>query len=129
MKTPAESRVENFELVFTQPLEYWTTFFRVMLLIAITFAMPIIVWQMLAFVAPASRDAKSAGRTPSSLGASLMFIAGCAFAFYIELPPALNFLLDGGDVASAFISVKSYVDFVTRLHARDRACVRDADSS
>jgi sec-independent protein translocase protein TatC len=115
MKTPAEDRVENFELVFTQPLEYWTTFFRVMLLIAITLAMPIIVWQILAFVSPGLTRREKRWAYPIVLGASGMFIAGCAFAFYVELPPALNFLLDGGDVASAFISVKSYVDFVTRL--------------
>jgi sec-independent protein translocase protein TatC len=45
-----------------------------------------------------------------------MFIAGCAFAYYVELPPALNFLLEGGGgIAEPFISVRKYVDFVTRL--------------
>jgi sec-independent protein translocase protein TatC len=102
-------------LIFTDPLEYWTTFFRVMLLIAITVAMPIIVWQLLAFVGPGLTRKEKRWAYPIVLGASLMFIAGAAFAYYIELPPALNFLLDGGDVASPFISVKKYVDFVTRL--------------
>jgi sec-independent protein translocase protein TatC len=115
MKTPAESRVEGFELVFTDPLEYWSTFFRVMLLIAITIAMPIIVWQILAFVGPGLTRNEKKWAYPIVLGASFMFVAGCAFAFYIELPPALNFLLDGGDVARALISVRKYVDFVTRL--------------
>jgi sec-independent protein translocase protein TatC len=115
MKGPGESRVENFSLIFTQPLEYWTTFFRVMLLLAITFAMPVIVWQVLAFVGPGLTRNEKKWAYPIVLGASFMFVAGCAFAFYIELPPALNFLLDGGDVAEPLISVKSYVDFVTRL--------------
>jgi sec-independent protein translocase protein TatC len=115
MKGPGESRVENFSLIFTQPLEYWTTFFRVMLLLAITFSMPVFVWQMLAFVTPGLTRNEKRWAYPIVLGASLMFVAGCAFAFYIELPPALNFLLDGGDVAEPLISVKSYVDFVTRL--------------
>ena len=78
------SRVENFELVFTQPLEYWTTFFRVMLLIAITLAMPIIVWQILAFVSPGLTRREKRWAYPIVLGASLMFIAGCAFAFYVD---------------------------------------------
>lgn len=115
MKVPAESRVENFELIFTQPLEYWTTFFRVMLLIAIAIAMPVFVWQLLAFVGPGLTRNEKKWAYPIVLGASAMFIAGCAFAYYIELPPALNFLLDGGDIASPFISVKEYVNFVTRL--------------
>jgi len=115
MKGPGESRVEDFQLIFTQPLEYWTTFFRVMLLLAVTFAMPVIVWQFLAFVGPGLTRNEKRWAYPIVLGASGMFVLGCAFAFYIELPPALNFLLNGGDVAQPLISVKSYVDFVTRL--------------
>jgi sec-independent protein translocase protein TatC len=116
MKVPAEDKVENFNLIFTEPLEYWTTFFRVMLLIAITVAMPVLVWQTLAFVGPGLTRKEKRWAYPIVLGASAMFVAGAAFAYYIELPPALNFLLEGGgDVASPFISVKKYVDFVTRL--------------
>jgi sec-independent protein translocase protein TatC len=115
MKGPGEGTVEDFQLIFTQPLEYWTTFFRVMLLIAITFAMPVIVWQFLAFVGPGLTRNEKKWAYPIVLGASLMFVAGCAFAFYVELPPALSFLLDGRGVADPYISVKSYVDFVTRL--------------
>ncbi len=115
MKVPGEDKVENFNLIFTEPLEYWTTFFRVMLLIAITIAMPIIIWQAFAFISPGLTRKERKWAYFVVLGASGMFIAGAAFAYYIELPPALNFLLDGGGVASPFISVKKYVDFVTRL--------------
>jgi sec-independent protein translocase protein TatC len=116
LKVPAESRVENFELVFTQPLEYWTTFFRVMLLLAICFSMPVFVWQALSYIGPGLTRNEKRWAYPIVLGASLMFVAGCAFAYYVELPPALNFLLDAPeDVATPFISVRSYVDFATRL--------------
>ncbi|MPZ48386.1 MAG: twin-arginine translocase subunit TatC [Dehalococcoidia bacterium] len=116
LKAPAENRVENFELVFTQPLEYWTTFFQVMLLLAVTFAMPVFVWQALAFVGPGLTKNEKRWAFPIVLGASFMFVAGCAFAYYIEMPPALNFLLDApDDIASPFITVKSYVSFATRL--------------
>jgi sec-independent protein translocase protein TatC len=116
LKAPAESRVENFELVFTQPLEYWTTFFRVMLLVAFALAMPVIVWQVLAYIAPGLTRNEKRWAYSTVIGASLLFVVGCAFAYYIELPPALNFLLDApDDIARPFISVKSYVDFATRL--------------
>jgi sec-independent protein translocase protein TatC len=116
LREPAESRVENFELIFTQPLEYWTTFFRVMLLLAITFAMPVFVYQLLAFVGPGLTKNEKRWAYPIIAGASFMFVAGCAFAYYIEMPPALNFLLDApDDIAKPFITVKSYVDFATRL--------------
>jgi sec-independent protein translocase protein TatC len=116
LKEPAESRVENFQLVFTQPLEYWTTFFRVSLLVGITLAMPVFLWQTIAFVGPGLTKNEKRWAYPIVIAASLMFVAGCAFARYVEMPPAMNFLLDApGDIATPFISVKAYVDFATRL--------------
>lgn len=115
MKMPAEGRIEDFDLVFIQPLEYWQTFFRVMLMVAITLAMPVIIWQFLSFVGPGLTRNEKKWAYPIVAGASLLFVVGCAFAYYLELPPALNFLLDGRGVAVPMISVRSYVDFVTRL--------------
>ena len=115
MKGPGEKRIGSFGLVFTDPLEYWSTYFRVMMLIAVALAMPIIIWQIIAFVGPGLTRNEKKWVYPIVLGASLMFAAGCAFAFYVELPPALNFLLDGGSVATPMISVQKYIDFVTKM--------------
>lgn len=115
MAAPAEGRVEDFELIFTEPLELWTTIFRVILLIAITVAMPVILWQAMAFVGPGLTRNEKKWAFPLVIGASLMFVAGCAFAYYVELPPALNFLYSGGDIATANIKVSSHVNFVTRI--------------
>ena len=116
MKVPAEGRVENFELIFTKPLEYVTAYFRVSLLLGITLAMPVFLWQGLAFVGPGLTKNEKRWAYPIILGASAMFVAGCAFAYYVEMPPALSFLLNfGGDVATPLISVQEYINFVTRL--------------
>ncbi len=116
LKKPAENRIENFQLIFTQPLEYWTTFFRVSLLLGLTLAMPVILWQVLAYVGPGLTRGEKRWAYPIVFFASLSFVGGCAFAYYIEMPPALNFLLSSpGDIAQPLITVKSYVDFATRL--------------
>jgi sec-independent protein translocase protein TatC len=115
MTKPAEHVVENFELIFTEPLEYWSTYFRVMLLIAITVAMPVFLWQIMAFVGPGMTRNEKRWAYPIVIGASAMFVAGCAFAYYLELPPALNFLYDGHDIAAAQIKVSSHINFVTRV--------------
>jgi sec-independent protein translocase protein TatC len=115
LKRPAEGKVENFNLVFTQPLEYWSTFFGVALMVGLAMAMPVIVYQILAFVGPGLTRTEKRWVYPIVLGASIMFVLGGLFAYYIELPPALNFLLDGQGVAVPFISVKAYVSFVTRM--------------
>jgi sec-independent protein translocase protein TatC len=115
MVKPASHVVDDFHLIFTEPLEYWTTFFRVMMLIAVTVAMPVFVWQFMAFVSPGLTRNEKKWAYPIVISASLMFVAGCAFAYYVELPPALNFLYDGRDIATAQIKVSSHVNFVTRI--------------
>jgi sec-independent protein translocase protein TatC len=50
------------------------------------------------------------------MGAGLLFIAGCAFAYYIELPPALKFLLHPpSNIGEPTIRASKYYDFVTRM--------------
>src|SRR3990172_721099 len=85
LEQPAKDRVENFELVFTEPLEFWTSYFKVSLLLGFAIAMPVIVYQVLAFVAPGLTKAERRWLYPIVLGASVSFLAGCAFAYYIEL--------------------------------------------
>ncbi len=116
LKQPAESRVENFELFFFEPLEGWTTYFRVSLLLGIAIAMPVFVYQLLAFLGPGLTKGERRWLYPIVVGASLSFVGGAAFAYYIELPPALGFLLNPpADIGEPIISVRKYIDFVTRL--------------
>jgi len=116
LKEPAEGRVDNFETFFFEPLEGWTTYFRVSLLLGITLAMPVIVYQLLAFVGPGLTKEERRWFYPIVAGASLSFVGGVAFAYYVELPPALGFLLNPpGDIGEPIISVSKYFDFVTRL--------------
>jgi sec-independent protein translocase protein TatC len=116
LKQPAEDRKEGFVLVYTDPLEGWTSWFRVCLLLGIAIAMPMIIYQMMAFVSPGLTPNERRWVWPIVIGASLSFLAGCAFAYYVELPPAIGFLLNPpGEIGEPFISVGKYFDFVTRL--------------
>jgi sec-independent protein translocase protein TatC len=116
LRAPAEAEVEDFSVVFLDPLEGWTTYFRVTLLLGITIAMPVIVYQLLAFVGPGLTKDERRWLYPIVLGATIMFVAGCAFAYYIELPPALRFLLNPPEnIGEPTIRVSKYYDFVTRL--------------
>lgn len=116
LKKPAEGRVEGFELFFFEPLEGWAAYFKVSLLLGIAIAMPVFVYQLLAFVGPGLTKQERRWVYPIVVGASLAFIGGAAFAYYIELPPALGFLLNPpGDIGEPIIGVGKYIDFVTRL--------------
>lgn len=114
---PGRDRVENFQLIFTEPLEFWTAYFRVSLLLGFAISMPVLLYQIFAFVSPGLSKEERRWVIPIILGATASFLGGCAFAYYIELPPALNFLVGNtGDVEVApLIRVRSYIDFVTRL--------------
>jgi sec-independent protein translocase protein TatC len=115
LTAPARNSVEDVRIVFTDPLGYWGAYFRVALLSGVTMAMPVIVYETLAFVGPGLTREERRWIYPLVIGASASFVAGAAFAYYIELPPALRFLLNSGGGIEPFINVTSYIDFITRL--------------
>jgi sec-independent protein translocase protein TatC len=125
LKKPAEARVDNFKLQFIEPFELFVTYFRVSLLGGLILGMPMIVYQGLRFVSPGLNPNERRWLYATVLGTFVLFLGGVAFAYYIALPPALDFLLGfgGGDcsadnpdaIACPDLRVGSYVDFVTRL--------------
>lgn len=113
---PAKSEVEDFKLNQFTLLDYWSTYFRVSLLLAIAIAMPVLMYQILAFVGPGLTRQEKRWLYPIVIGCSAMFVAGMAFAYYVVLPPGLDFLLDPNtDDVQATIGVQTYIDTITRL--------------
>jgi sec-independent protein translocase protein TatC len=116
LKRPAEARIENFQLIFTQPFENFVTYFRVSLLGGVALAMPVIVYHALRFVTPGLKPNEKRWLYATAAGSALLFLSGVAFAYYVALPPALDFLLNFQQgLAQPMIRIGSYVDFVTRL--------------
>ena len=115
LTAPARDSVEDVTIIFTDPVGYWAAYFRVALLAGIAIAMPVLVYETLAFIGPGLTRAERRWIYPVALGASVAFVAGAAFAYYIELPPALRFLLNSSGGIEPFINVTSYIDFTTRL--------------
>jgi sec-independent protein translocase protein TatC len=113
---PGQDQVEGFKLHQFQLLDYWSTYFRVSLLLGIAIAMPVIMYEVLAFVAPGLTKQERRWLYPIVIGATFMFVLGMAFGYYLELPPALRFLLkpNTSDVEPT-IGVQTYIDTVTRL--------------
>ena len=112
---PATNAGQDVSIVFTDVLGYWGAYFRVAMLAAIAMAMPVLVYEVLAFVGPALTKQEKRWVFPIVIGATVMFVGGALFAYYLELPPALRFLLNSGDNIKPMINVTGYVDFVTRL--------------
>src|SRR3972149_6812576 len=82
LKEPARDRVPNFQTYFFDPLEGWTTYFRVSLLLGLTMAMPVLVYQLLAFVGPGLTKSERRWLYPIVLGASGAFVGGVGVGCY-----------------------------------------------
>jgi sec-independent protein translocase protein TatC len=116
LKQPAEERSQDFHLIFLEPFESFVTYFKIALMGAIVLAMPVIMYQILAFIAPGLRPNEKRWLYGTVAGSVGLFLAGVAFAYYIALPPALGFLLNfQDDIAEPQIRLGSYFDFVLRL--------------
>lgn len=90
------------------PTEPFLTTITLSLYAAILLALPVILYQVYAFVLPAFSPAERRVATPLLLLVPVLFIGGVVFCFYIVLPPAIDFLL-------AF----NADEFNTQLRARD----------
>jgi sec-independent protein translocase protein TatC len=112
---PARSEVEDFKLHQFQLLEYWSTYFRVALLLGIAVSMPVLMYEFLAFIAPGLTKEERRWLYPMVAGTSIMFLVGMAFAYYLVLPPALDFLLVDTEDVENTIGVQTYIDTVTRM--------------
>lgn len=109
---------EDFNLIYTKPFGYVGSYFRVGLLGGFTLAMPIVVYEALMYVSPALTREEKRWVFPTVVGAALSFLAGAAFAYYVVLPPSLNFLLTFGEgTAEPLLEIGPYIDFVTRMIA------------
>ena len=117
LKHPAEAGSQHVVFQAIEPGEKLSTYFRVALLGGVILAMPVIVYQVLQFVSPGLKPNEKRWLYGTVIGATLLFLAGVAFAYYIALPRGLGFLLDfgGADIAETNIRISSYIDFVTRL--------------
>jgi sec-independent protein translocase protein TatC len=77
--------------------EPFTATFKVAAYAALLLAMPLLLYQAYAFVLPAFSPQERDVAVPLLLGVPFLFAAGVAFAYFLVLPPAINFLQNFND--------------------------------
>jgi sec-independent protein translocase protein TatC len=92
-----------------------SVFMRVSLLSGFIFAFPIIFYQIMAFVMPGLTREERRVLLLFIPFATILFVGGVAFAYYVMMPNAIPFLVTviGGIETTPRIS--NYIDFVTNL--------------
>jgi sec-independent protein translocase protein TatC len=80
---------------------------------AIVLASPIIICQVWSFLKPALYPKESRTAVLLFFVTLLLFLSGAAFAYLVVFRLAVNFFLVSGEgIASPFISIEKYVDFL-----------------
>jgi sec-independent protein translocase protein TatC len=91
-------------------------FFKISFTAGASLAMPIIVYQIIAFVSPGLYPHERRALLLTLPGIMLLFITGAAFAFYMLMPAAVNFLQQFlGTVIRQEWTIDKYIGFVTRI--------------
>ncbi|HLM25651.1 MAG TPA: twin-arginine translocase subunit TatC [Thermoleophilaceae bacterium] len=81
---------------------------------AILIALPVILYELYAFVLPAFSPEERRVATPMLLLVPFLFVGGVAFCYFVVLPPAIKFLLNfNSDQFNTQVRAKDYYSFVT----------------
>ncbi|MGQ9813541.1 MAG: twin-arginine translocase subunit TatC [Candidatus Roseilinea sp.] len=104
------------KIVTIAPTETLTNTFVVSLTFGAALAMPAVIYQILAFVMPGLLPNEKRWVLIGVPTATLLFVIGALFAWFIMLPPAIGFLTTiNTDVFEVQLRADDYIPFVTGI--------------
>lgn len=113
LATAPKAKVQFIALT---PMEIFFTQMKIGLLAALIIAVPVITWQIWAFIRPGLKSDEAAILSALGPATTILFFAGCLFAFKIVVPTGVDFLstftLEG---VVAQYSLEAYTSFVLFL--------------
>lgn len=90
--------------------------FKLTLMTGICLSIPVLIYQIWAFVAPGLYDNEKHLARPLLVSATLLFYAGCAFAYFVVFPVIFAFFTSAAPVDVAVMTdISRYLDFVLTL--------------
>lgn len=116
IQAPIAPHLKGQKLVYTHPGEAFNIGLSLSFAVAIVLAIPVILYQIWAFLAPALYQHEKRIVIPVLLGATLLFIAGVCVSFFILLPFTLDFLLGfQTESLQPMITAGNYFSFATGM--------------
>jgi len=98
------------------PAEAFTTTLTLSGYFALVLSLPVVLYQLYAYILPAFSDVERRKITPLLFLAPLLFIAGVVFAYFVVLPPALHFLTNfNSDNFNNQLRAKEYYGFFATM--------------
>jgi len=117
MMVPVEAVLPpNSQMVAVEIQETFFTALKVAFFAGFIISLPVIFWQLWLFLAPGLYDHEKKLVVPFVFFATLMFLVGSSFAYYVVVPFGFEFLVNfGSTVVTILPSIGKYVGFFTKL--------------
>jgi len=106
------------KLKYTHPADPFSVLISASFTIGIVVALPVILYQVWAFLAPALYKHEKRIVLPVIFGAILLFIGGVALSFYIVLPMTIGWLMSiaaSTDALEPMITYRDYFSFAVNM--------------
>ena len=103
------------KLIYTNLTEAFITYLKLSLLMGVIFSIPVLIYQLWMFIAPGLLANERKIVFTVVFWATLLFIAGAAFSFFIVLPRILHFFMGfAGPQLTPLPKLSGYLPFVAR---------------
>jgi sec-independent protein translocase protein TatC len=113
---PVPADIMRRGLITLAPAEAFTTTLTVSAYFALLLSLPVILYQLYAYVLPAFSDAERRVMTPLMLLAPVLFIGGVVFAYFVVMPPAIDFLTNfNSDQFNNQLRARDYYTFFATM--------------
>lgn len=107
---------EGTSMIATEVASPFLTPFKLALITSIFVAMPVVFYQLWAFIAPGLYQHERKLVFPLLLTSTILFYLGAAFAYYVVLPLVFSFFITVAPEGVAVMTdISKYLDFVLKL--------------
>jgi sec-independent protein translocase protein TatC len=111
-------------LHFPAPASLFVSYLQLSILAGLVFALPIIFYQLWAFIAPGLYQRERRFAIPFVLSSTLLFVGGAYFGWKVAFPVGFQYLLDfSGQLKSGTVELQieptvmvgDYIEFISRM--------------
>ena len=107
---------QGTEMIATGVLSPFLTPFKMVIILAVIISMPIIIYQVWAFVAPGLYKTEKRVALPILISSVILFYLGCAFAFFVVFPILFVFLPSIAPEGVTYMpDINDYLNIVVRM--------------
>lgn len=107
---------EGTSMIATEVASPFLAPFKLTLVVAVLLSMPVILYQLWAFVAPGLYRQEKRLMLPLLVSSIVLFYAGMAFAYFVVFPLVFGFFTSiGPENVAIMTDISRYLDFVLKL--------------